>query len=188
MHSSDINYGSGSGQQAVTGFDNDHDYNSLWIIKEADMNQEGTQDPVPPCRTGEPLKCGDYLRLEHMNTGRNLHSHSAFNSPISGRQEVSGFGNGGDGDGGDNWRIECDTGDRDGLVYGETRFYLKHKDTGNYLYTDVQSKFNNHNCHRCPIIGHSEISSSSGKSRNAVWKVHSGFFFPPAKRETQSEY
>ena len=35
-----------------------------------------------------------------MNTGKNLHSHSAFDSPVSGRQEVSGFGDNGDGDGG----------------------------------------------------------------------------------------
>ena len=37
LHSSELSYGSGSGQQAITGFDNDHDYNSLWQIKEADI-------------------------------------------------------------------------------------------------------------------------------------------------------
>lgn len=61
---------------------------------------------------------------------------------------------------------------------GKTKFYLKHKDTGLYLYTDNQSKFTNQNCRRCPIVGHSEISSARGKTKNAIWKVHSGFFFP----------
>ena len=37
-----------------------------------------------------------------MNTRRNLHSHSNFDSPVSRRQEVSGFGDHGDGDGGKN--------------------------------------------------------------------------------------
>lgn len=69
---------------------------------------------IPSCRTGEPLKCGDMLRLEHMNTGRNLHSHSAFDSPVSRRQEVSAYGDQGYGDGGDNWFIECDSNDVNG--------------------------------------------------------------------------
>lgn len=72
LHSSELSYGSGSGQQAITGFDNDHDYNSLWIVKESD------QDNDERCRTGVRVKCGDMIRLEHMNSGRNLHSHSNF--------------------------------------------------------------------------------------------------------------
>jgi len=62
LHSSELSYGSGSGQQIVTGFDGDHDYNSLWIVKE-----EETAD-TKMCRTGEKIKCGAYIRLEHMNT------------------------------------------------------------------------------------------------------------------------
>ena len=89
-----------------------------------------------------------------MNTGRNLHSHSAFESPVSRRQEVSGFGNNGDGDGGDNFEIVCDSDDENGYLYGKTKFYLKHRDTGMYLYTDDKSKFDHNNCPRCPIIGY----------------------------------
>lgn len=123
-----------------------------------------------------------------MNTGRNLHSHAAFASPVTGRQEVSSFGNQGDGDGGDNWQIECDSDHVDGVVYGKTKFYLKHRDTGLYLYSDMNSKYNENNCRRCPIVGHSEISSARGKLRNGgLWKIHSGFFFPDADN-TNSEY
>ena len=35
-----------------------------------------------------------------MNTYRNVHSHSIFDSPVSRRQEVSGYGDHGEGDGG----------------------------------------------------------------------------------------
>ena len=63
-------------------------------------------------------------------------------------------------------------------MFGKTTFYIKHRDTGMYLYTDTGSKFNEHNCRRCPIVGHSEISCASGKTKNAIWKVHSGFYFP----------
>ena len=182
LHSSELSYGSGSGQQIVTGFDGDHDYNSLWTVKEQE------EDNTSMCRTGTKIKCGDKIRLEHMNTQKNLHSHSNFASPVTGRQEVSAFGNSGDGDGGDNWEIECDSDDVNGYVYGKTKFYLKHKDTGLYLFTDNGSKYNEHNCRRCPIVGHSEISSIRGKIRNgALWKIHSGFFFPDVE-ESNSEY
>ena len=40
-----------------------------------------------------------------MRTKRNLHSHD-HKAPVSGRQEVSGFGEDGDGDDSDNWFIE----------------------------------------------------------------------------------
>jgi hypothetical protein len=50
-----------------------------------------------------------------------------------------------------------------------------------YLYTDINSKFTNQNCRRCPIVGHSEISCAKGKTKNAIWKIHSGFFFPVEK-------
>jgi dolichyl-phosphate-mannose--protein O-mannosyl transferase len=63
LHSSELSYGSGSGQQIVTGFDSDHDYNSLWTVKEQESG-----DQTPLCRTGEKVKCGGYIRLEHMNT------------------------------------------------------------------------------------------------------------------------
>ena len=131
-------------------------------------------DQAEPCRTGKRIKCGELIRLEHMNSGRNLHSHSNFASPVSGRQEVSAFGDQGDGDGGDNWEVECESDDVNGYVYGKTKFYLKHRDSGLYLYTDGGSKYNEQNCRRCPIIGHTEISGARGKLKNAVWKVHSG--------------
>ena len=44
-----------------------------------------------------PVKCGDTIRLQHLATKRNLHSHF-FQSPLSHNQEVSCFGEGGDGD------------------------------------------------------------------------------------------
>ena len=84
----------------MTGYENDHDYNSLWTVKEGDLlGADGHQEALP-CRTGTIIKCGDIVRFEHMNTGRNLHSHARFDSPVSGRQEVSAFGDNGDGDGG----------------------------------------------------------------------------------------
>ena len=43
------------------------------------------------CR--EPIKCGDIIRLQHLQTRLFLHSHF-FQSPLSQNQEVSCFGDG----------------------------------------------------------------------------------------------
>ena len=32
-------------------------------------------------------------------------------------------------------------------------------------------------------MGHSEISCARGKTKNALWKVHSGFYFPLVKED-----
>lgn len=58
----------------------------MWTLKEAEIPENDIDDSlIPPCKTGALIKCGDAVRLEHMNTGRNLHSHAKFDSPVSRR-------------------------------------------------------------------------------------------------------
>lgn len=66
----------GSGQQSVTGVTAVEDSNSYWSVR-------GTSDTF--CQRGTPVKCGQTIRLTHVNTGRNLHSHY-FSSPLSSNQ------------------------------------------------------------------------------------------------------
>lgn len=49
----------------------------------------------------EPVKCGNIIRLQHLATSKNLHSHH-FASPLSGNQEVSAYGD----DQGMLWKIK----------------------------------------------------------------------------------
>jgi len=74
LHSHDIKYGSGSGQQSVTGSELKEDVNSIWLIKGIGKN---------PCKRGEPVKCGATIRFQHLQTNRNRHSH-LFSPPLSG--------------------------------------------------------------------------------------------------------
>lgn len=55
----------------------------------------------------DPVACGQTLRLEHLATQKNLHSHH-FSSPLSDMQEISAFGEEGEGDSGDDWMVICD--------------------------------------------------------------------------------
>lgn len=69
-------YSAGSGQQSVTGVDSADDANSYWRIR-------GKPDSI--CQRGVPIRCGQAIRITHMKTGRNLHSHH-FSSPLSNNQ------------------------------------------------------------------------------------------------------
>ena len=97
-----MNFGMGSGQQVATTVALADSYDSIWTIKESE--REGKM-----CQTGQAFVCGDNVRFEHNSTGRNLHSHSNFKAPLSGRQEVTGYGSAGEGDAADDWKIECNT-------------------------------------------------------------------------------
>ncbi len=101
-----IKWGSGSGQQSVTGFEGADDPNSLWQVKEGIIGK--TERAVS---VGTVVKCGDLVRLQHASTKRWLHSH-LHASPLTHRQEISGYGEeGGVGsDTGDNWRVDCVSG------------------------------------------------------------------------------
>ncbi|KVH99026.1 hypothetical protein Ccrd_022717, partial [Cynara cardunculus var. scolymus] len=90
LHSHDVPYGSGSGQQSVTGFPN-----IVRPMLETSVKQ------------GDNIKGGTIIRLQHMKTRKWLHSH-LHASPISGNLEVSCFGDEGNSDTGDYWRVEIE--------------------------------------------------------------------------------
>lgn len=118
-------------------------YDSLWTVKESEKS-------ASPCRTGAPIKCGDIIRLEHNNTQKNLHSHKEYKSALSQRQEVTAYGDDGSGDTGDDWEVHCndmyqlgDTRKIGEVVKGNTLFFLKHVDTGAYLFNDSKFSYTN---------------------------------------------
>ncbi|KAH3891875.1 stromal cell-derived factor 2-like protein 1 isoform X1 [Dreissena polymorpha] len=88
LHSHDVKYGLGSGQQSVTAVESSDDHNSYWQVRA----KTGTH-----CVRGQPIKSGQTIRLMHLQTRRNLHSHH-FQSPLSHNLEVSPFGEDGEGD------------------------------------------------------------------------------------------
>jgi hypothetical protein len=79
LHSHKLTWGSGSHQQSITGMQNHDDPNSLWLVKEPHGQTA--------CETGTPIQCNQVIRLEHVNTRKNLHSHE-YASFITDSQEV----------------------------------------------------------------------------------------------------
>jgi|UniRef100_A0AC35FXK1 dolichyl-phosphate-mannose--protein O-mannosyl transferase len=156
LHSHDVKYGSGSGQQSITGRDESDDVNSHWQILGANKDK---------CSRGTPVKCGDNIRLLHVTTKCLLHSHD-FPGPLTKNyQEVSCFGKDGEGDTGDNWKVICSN----EIWTEDEEVKLKHVDTGKYLSISGQ-KFGR------PISGQYEIVGVSSPSYSAVWRVAEGIF------------
>ncbi|CDW52885.1 MIR domain containing protein [Trichuris trichiura] len=187
LHSHDVKYGSGSGQQSITGTSSVTDSNSYWIVLAPHKET---------CMRGEEIKCGSIIRLGHLNTKCLLHSH-LFKSPLSGSQEVSCFGKNFIGDTGDNWMVICDgeVWSRKGVVS------FQHVDTGKYFGASVTSHSEKvwqmqqvhdgmffsflgmtGNKYGRPINGQHEVCALSSLSEQCRWKTAEGVYFTKPKR------
>merc|ERR1711871_598473 len=171
LHSADIAYGSGSKQQAVTGNPDSGDPNLYWQIRSAE-DHGGTA-----CLQGTVLNHGDKVRLMHLRTKKNLHSHE-YQSPLSQKQEVSAFGEDGEGDAGDVWELMVrEKGDVYSAGWGgpwmrDSIVRFKHVTTGQYLFSHRKT-FNNG-----PVDGMNEITCSPRADDRTLWSVDEGIFHP----------
>ncbi|KAJ4763329.1 Stromal cell-derived factor 2-like protein [Rhynchospora pubera] len=159
LHSHDVPYGSGSGQQSVTGFQGVDDSNSYWVVK-----------PVPDtsAKQGDAITHGTVLRLQHMRSRKWLHSH-LHASPISGNLEVSCFGSDQDSDTGDHWRLEIEGSGKTWKQDQKVRF--KHVDTQGYLHS--------HDKKYTRIAGgQQEVCGVREKRADNVWLAGEGVYLP----------
>jgi len=160
LHSHDVKYGSGSGQQSVTAVTSSEDHNSYWRVQ----GKMGLD-----CERGQPIKCGQTIRLTHVATGKNLHSHH-FKSPLSHNLEVSAFGESGIGDEGDHWAVTCS-----GKHWKRSESVrIKHLVTENYLHVTGDS-------YGRPIQGQREVSGYHSPSELNYWKAAEGIFVKPSE-------
>ena len=165
LHSHGISYGSGSGQQSVTGFPESNDPGGYWQVK-------GTKSE--PCERGDDVKDGQAIRLQHAQTRKWLHSHTAHRSPLTNNQEVSAHGDDESSDDGDEWRLEivADGSSHKGKVWRrDQKIRLQHRQTKAWLSCSNQ-KFQR------PISGQSEVCGTRQKDVNGVWKADQGVYFP----------
>ena len=103
----------------------------------------------------------------HLSTKRNLHSHH-FQSPLSNNQEVSAYGENGEGDEGDNWTVECDG----ELWRRDAAMRLKHKQTDMYLHLTGDQ-------YGRPISGQLEVSGFAYPNKQNSWRVAEGVYIKP---------
>ncbi|XP_056603396.1 stromal cell-derived factor 2-like protein 1 [Triplophysa dalaica] len=166
LHSHDVKYGSGSGQQSVTGVDSADDANSYWRIRE---------NPNGICQRGEPIRCNQAIRITHLKTGRNLHSHH-FSSPLSNNQEVSAFGENGQGDDLDVWAVQCSG------IFWERDDAVRFKHVGTEVFLSITGEQYGH-----PIRGQREVHGMSLPNHHNYWKVMEGVFIQPSNDPVQHD-
>lgn len=155
LHSHSINYSHprSSQQQQVTAYSG-QDSNDYWLVK--------VQHGLPSDRkSGQPVRHGDVLRIEHVATKKNLHSHIAP-SPLTGQQEVTAFGNDGEGDANDNWRIEVIG---KGIWFEKKKIRLIHLDTKSALHSHAGHS------HSERTAGQQEVTCYTGRDDNDLWVV-----------------
>ncbi|RUS71376.1 hypothetical protein EGW08_020859, partial [Elysia chlorotica] len=93
-------------QQQVTTYSH-KDENNIWLIKPA-----GKEMTEADYKDVNFVHSGDLIRLQHITTGRNLHSHKEFAPMTKHHYQVSGYGQNGSGDANDIWVVEVDGGSR----------------------------------------------------------------------------
>lgn len=168
LYSNKYTWGTGSQLQIITSTRIKDDPGAIWIIK------EGHGQNVK--ETGTAVKCNDLIRLEHSQTGKNLHSHN-YKSWISDSQEACGFGDNGVGDSNDDFRIICYSYSEE-KIKGAANFFLQHEATQKYLYINIKSSlYDERNCRNCPIIFQREVSLTSNKDKQCIWKVAGGLIY-----------
>uniref|UniRef100_A0ACD5ZWP5 Uncharacterized protein n=1 Tax=Avena sativa TaxID=4498 RepID=A0ACD5ZWP5_AVESA len=159
LHSHDVAYGSGSGQQSVTGFPQTDDSNSYWIVRPT-LDSSAKQ--------GDAIETGSIIRLQHMRTRRWLHSH-LHASPLSGNLEVSCFGGDEQSDTGDYWRLEIEG--KDKIWKRDQKVRLRHVDTGGYLHSH-NKKYNRLGG------GQQEVCGVRDKRAENIWSTAEGVYLP----------
>lgn len=163
LHSHDVPYGSGSGQQSVTSFPNVDDANSYWIVR---------PQPDSSAKQGDPITHGTTIRLQHMRTRKWLHSH-LHASPITGNLEVSCFGGENESDTGDYWRLEIEGSGK--TWRQDQRIRLRHVDTGGYLHS--------HDRKYTRIAGgQQEVCGVGDKRPDNLWLAAEGVYLPVIQR------
>ena len=137
----------------------------MWWIREAHDDEY--------CVTASTsIKCGSKICLTHLDTMRNLHTH-AHTSPLSRQQEISAFGNDGNGDAMDDLIVECSTGN----WKRDTPIRLLHVGTQKYLGGSSQVQFNQQNCGGgCPIMNHLEAFGRQRADAFSEFKAELGVY------------
>ncbi|OWF56429.1 Protein O-mannosyl-transferase 2 [Mizuhopecten yessoensis] len=86
-------------QQQITSYTH-KDENNKWLVKPSDHDLEKVEKP-------QILHSGDLIRLEHVGTRRNLHSHREPAPLTKHHFQLSAYGENGTGDSNDIWMIDA---------------------------------------------------------------------------------
>lgn len=158
--------GIGAKQQQVTAYSH-KDENNKWMIKRFDIQP----NPSSKDFQVELVHNGDLVRLEHVITTRNLHSHKEI-APVTKRhQQVTCYGENGTGDANDVWRIEIIGGkQREVVSTVKSKLRFIHYLSGCALHSHSK---------QLPKWGYEQMEVTCNpniRDKNNVWNVEDNYF------------
>lgn len=158
LYSTDVRFAhhNSSRQQLVATTSGEVSTLGHWAFKQASTAFEAPA-------AGQPFQSGVDVRIEHIQTGKNLHSHQGHLSPTGRSQEITAYGGLGIGDENDDWTVEVlSVGQED--PYAEVR--LKHVKTGHFLNGSITNLVNP------PVPSSQEVAAvAAADHANNVWIV-----------------
>lgn len=125
---------------------------TIWLVK-------GGAGEIEISSQAKPLLRDDVVRLEHIATGTNLHSHSAPSPILGDQQEVTAYGSFGNGDSNDNWKVEPES--ENAWLSGQA-VRLIHNNTLHNLHSHPAS-------HPKFTAGYQEVTGFGGRDNNDLW-------------------
>lgn len=157
--------GVGARQQQVTAYTH-KDSNNEWMIK--NINEEPHKDDNKTVI----VRNGDLIRLEHLTTRRNLHSHKERAPVTKKHYQVTCYGEDGVGDANDIWQVF--------IVNGEENEEIKTV-TSRLKFVHYLTKCALHHSHskQLPKWGYEQIEVTCNPNildKNTVWNVENNYF------------
>ncbi|RWS30869.1 Protein O-mannosyl-transferase 2-like protein, partial [Leptotrombidium deliense] len=156
--------GIGARQQQVTTYSHKDD-NNKWMIKKYDSEPNVDTDPV------ELVKNGDLIRLEHVVTTRNLHSHKELAPVTKKHYQTTCYGEQGVGDANDVWKVELlNGGSRENIKTVASRFRLIHYLSNCALHSHSK---------QLPKWGYEQMEVTCNPNlldKNSIWNVEDNAF------------
>ncbi|GFU18652.1 protein O-mannosyl-transferase 2 [Nephila pilipes] len=156
----------GTQQQQVTMYSH-KDENNKWLVKRFDSEPSSSTSANPV----ELVLNGDLIRLEHIVTKRNLHSHKEMAPITKNHQQVTCYGQNGVGDANDMWRIEIVGEDNKIPVSTVTsKIRIVHYLTGCALHS---------NSKQLPSWGYEQLEVSCNprlQDFNNIWNIEDNYF------------
>ncbi|SCM24413.1 dolichyl-phosphate-mannose protein mannosyltransferase, putative [Plasmodium chabaudi chabaudi] len=177
LFSTDMKWGTGSGNQIVTTITTDKNEESLlWIVNVYEEGKSGI---------GNKIKCDEIVTLKHVKSNGYLIGSQHY-SILSNNYELSvdsdnTFGK---------FQVVCESKKNDSYWMLNETVYLKSLNQNGYLSTSKKYEFNQYNCHNCPILYHLEtcITKSSYQLNDYKWVAKSGVIISAFGEDKSNKY
>ncbi|SBT79176.1 dolichyl-phosphate-mannose protein mannosyltransferase, putative [Plasmodium malariae] len=177
LFSTDMKWGSGSGNQLVTAVTtNKNEEDLLWTVN---VYEEGKSF------TGNKINCDEIVTLKHVKSNGYLIG-SSHDSILSNNYELSVHQDNSSG----KFQVVCENKKNKSYWKLGENVFLKNINHNGYLSTSKNYEFNQYNCYNCPILYHLEacIMKYNNQKDDQKWRAKSGVIISHFNYDKSEKY